>query len=467
VASIPSWLWITTGWLVIAAGAWLLVTGRGFKVKANGRHCQKCWYDMAGIETLKCPECGRVAASEKELGRRVHRRRWRTAGVVAAVVGWALIQTPAVVAHGWAAAVPGPVLARIAPVDLSQWAKDDQLAKAIAARLWSPTPTPPLPGGTRRLANPRGMEDGETVPTSGEAPDTWATSLTLPTPPPAPVAPTAPAVAYSIQDRVRDALFNEMWRRIKADEAGDRSGGEYLRRVTGVKGVPSEVQMPAVWASGVKPPKLSRLLTSSVNGRTIDIEAEAARATKPASSLRVTIFGVVDGRRYPMVSYNHPVDVSRTRDNYMQRTQSHEIDRAVGSALAAHLVTNGNNAWVEAEDRGNAPLSEWSKLQFFICVRVRVLLGGKELGHTSFSVTPPFHTGGGRIAAMMAWEDGGEATVLKNPPGLTLELIGDHGAAAEQCMEDWTRAPAVAWSGSYTTPAELEFLRLRDGKRAP
>lgn len=455
MASIPSWLWITAGWLVIVAGAWLLVTGRGFKVKAKGRHCQKCWYDMAGIETLKCPECGRVAASEKELGRRIHRQRWRTAGVVAAVVGWALIQMPGVIAHGWAAAVPGVVLARVAPVDLSAWAQANRPSIAV-------TPAWPMPGlggpmGRRLLANPAGP--GGTAATPG-----WGRMRTTTPPPPPPVTPGSPC---PLSDRVRDALFDEMWRRITASETSERSVGAYLQRVTGMQGVPSEVQMPGVWAAGAAPPHPPRIKSVVLSGHTIDVEADVAVPARPASSMRVTILGVIDNRRYPMVSYDHPVDATRPRDSFMVRAEGAELNRAVESALAPCLVTNGNNAWIEADDRDTGSLADWAVVQCFVCVRARVLLNGKEIGHTSFTVNPPAHGSSGRIAALMAWEDGGEAVVLAQPTpaGLVIELTGDPGAAADQYLREWPGAPAQAWVGTLQVQARLVQQEIRNQQR--
>ncbi|MBX9736939.1 MAG: hypothetical protein K2X32_08430 [Phycisphaerales bacterium] len=47
------------------------------------RRCPKCAYDMSGVTSLKCPECGRTAKNERRLHR--SRRRWRL-GVVALVL---------------------------------------------------------------------------------------------------------------------------------------------------------------------------------------------------------------------------------------------------------------------------------------------------------------------------------------------------------------------------------------------
>ncbi len=50
------------------------------------RRCPKCWYDMAGIDTLACPECGRTARSERALYRSRRRPRRLLVGIAAAAL---------------------------------------------------------------------------------------------------------------------------------------------------------------------------------------------------------------------------------------------------------------------------------------------------------------------------------------------------------------------------------------------
>ncbi|MBY0112874.1 MAG: hypothetical protein K2Y21_08635 [Phycisphaerales bacterium] len=70
------------------------------------RRCAKCWYDMAAVVGLKCPECGREAKSEKGLHK--SRRRWKgaalglcliVAGVLAQLASWGMLR-------GWYAVLP-------------------------------------------------------------------------------------------------------------------------------------------------------------------------------------------------------------------------------------------------------------------------------------------------------------------------------------------------------------------------
>ena len=121
-------LWQATGWTLAAAGACLLLWSL-FWDRARGRkRCPKCWYDMGGSLAANaagpwvCPECGKQLHREKQL-RRV-RQRWRHApvGVVLLAGGLAALRTPAVLKHGWPAAVPDLVLAKFGVIEKDEWA---------------------------------------------------------------------------------------------------------------------------------------------------------------------------------------------------------------------------------------------------------------------------------------------------------------------------------------------------------
>src|SRR5262245_31036433 len=77
------WLYHALGW-TLAAGSGLLLVWALLWDRARGRRrCPACWYDMNGVSGLRCPECGRVAASAGKLQRT--RRRWRWTPVAAAL----------------------------------------------------------------------------------------------------------------------------------------------------------------------------------------------------------------------------------------------------------------------------------------------------------------------------------------------------------------------------------------------
>jgi hypothetical protein len=138
-------------------GIWVIVVAL-FRDRSRGRRrCPCCWYDMAGVPGLRCPECGRAARSEKALHRT--RRRWKAAGLGAAVVlGAAAVAGVPVRQRGWVSLVPGWLLVRVAPAGESRygtaavaavlmnidvgWTIGDTLSHAAWRRFQSGTLTP-------------------------------------------------------------------------------------------------------------------------------------------------------------------------------------------------------------------------------------------------------------------------------------------------------------------------------------
>lgn len=57
-----------------AAGLMLGVWALSWDSARGRKRCPRCWYDMAGAEELRCPECGREVRTERDLERT--RRRW-------------------------------------------------------------------------------------------------------------------------------------------------------------------------------------------------------------------------------------------------------------------------------------------------------------------------------------------------------------------------------------------------------
>lgn len=75
---------MTSEWMFWIAGGVLGITGLWLACwallsdRAKGRkRCPRCWYNMQGAESLRCPECGHTAKRERKL--RKTRRRWRWA----------------------------------------------------------------------------------------------------------------------------------------------------------------------------------------------------------------------------------------------------------------------------------------------------------------------------------------------------------------------------------------------------
>jgi hypothetical protein len=73
--STAPWAWqIVIPALFIVAGAWLLVRSWWPRRTGTSRHCRRCGYNVDGIQSEKCPECGsRLAETAVVIGQR-HRR---------------------------------------------------------------------------------------------------------------------------------------------------------------------------------------------------------------------------------------------------------------------------------------------------------------------------------------------------------------------------------------------------------
>lgn len=86
-----SWAAIVLVWTLAAFGlasaVWALFADRS----RGRRRCAKCWYDMGGVPGLVCPECGKVAKTEKGLHRT--KRRYGLA-LLALIVSMAPASVP-------------------------------------------------------------------------------------------------------------------------------------------------------------------------------------------------------------------------------------------------------------------------------------------------------------------------------------------------------------------------------------
>ena len=107
--TIIDWIWWSVGSVIglggIALTIWALFAGRS----RGRRRCPKCWYEMTGVEGLRCPECGREVKRERRLLRT--RRRWRVAllGMLVIIAGGGCFFGQQVHQKGWIEATPSIV----------------------------------------------------------------------------------------------------------------------------------------------------------------------------------------------------------------------------------------------------------------------------------------------------------------------------------------------------------------------
>jgi hypothetical protein len=132
VTSTANLEWITAIAVLIAlAGIWLLKIGRWPRRRGSERHCRRCEYNLSGLSSDKCPECG-AQLSERNV---VIGERRRRAGV--AWVGVMLLISSLM---GLGMAWRGP-LARVDwyRYKLSRWVAADLRSSddAVVARAWN------------------------------------------------------------------------------------------------------------------------------------------------------------------------------------------------------------------------------------------------------------------------------------------------------------------------------------------
>ncbi|MEO0483248.1 MAG: hypothetical protein AAF138_06450 [Planctomycetota bacterium] len=116
----PFW-WHIAGYVLGVLGL-LALAWWAWGDRARGRRrCRKCWYSMTDAVADRdgryvCPECGKVAKSERALLRTRRRKRWIATALAMWLVGYAAWTTPRAYEHGWPGAVPTTVMVLGLPV---------------------------------------------------------------------------------------------------------------------------------------------------------------------------------------------------------------------------------------------------------------------------------------------------------------------------------------------------------------
>ncbi len=144
------WVWAAAiggvGLLALVAAAIALIGDR----PRGRRRCPKCWYSMDGLDSVRCPECGREAKNAKTLLKT--RRRWRF-GVVALVlviVGSAGVVYRVSDSDTWLHATPTWLLLRLFEDPDYKTARANQAPAPVMlqgqAVQWVPPPPPATTG---------------------------------------------------------------------------------------------------------------------------------------------------------------------------------------------------------------------------------------------------------------------------------------------------------------------------------
>jgi hypothetical protein len=106
-----SWAFWIGGALLGLLGLWLLYWSLLHDRARGRRRCPKCWYDMAGVPGITCPECGRTVKRERRFYRTRRRWRWVGAALLLFVASAGALYSPTVARLGWLGASPTWALA--------------------------------------------------------------------------------------------------------------------------------------------------------------------------------------------------------------------------------------------------------------------------------------------------------------------------------------------------------------------
>ena len=145
-------------WSLGAGALWLVVSGLVGQRSGGKPHCHKCWYLMEGVPDLTCPECGKVAASKRELFR--SKRKWKrvlVGGAMLPVLVYGIWMSPRVQKGGWVGAVPTWVLIWQMERMPSEWLVDGRYREhdlSLAGRLVHDDTSPDV----KRWALNRGLQ---------------------------------------------------------------------------------------------------------------------------------------------------------------------------------------------------------------------------------------------------------------------------------------------------------------------
>jgi hypothetical protein len=373
-----------------------------FRDRSRGRRrCPKCWYSMDGAPTLTCPECGKVARSEKKL----HKTRWSKRRIAVAlslfISAYGAWKWPIAAQRGWTSLIPTTMLMYIAPAG-------DPSSSRVATFIAS---------------------------TSGAAPPPHSLGNSL---------------EFAMWDRIRNGV--PRWQ-----------AQAYLQRclTRHTISVREWMDAPPEWPPDRFIPVRVADRWPTPNPIVVTFEdvepfGKDAWCASPKDNYHVTVRFTLHDRTVFETTAIPRTKLLSIAELKRSPVQSFEIDGLVAAALNPRLVRLGDGWRLVIADRGGelglfSGSGEWSQLDFCIGYVVRIVSqDGQEFGRCASMVTQ-------RTVSMPRWK---ELTVDWTPGALRHLSRGTSGvtlfveADADQALDAYLQWPFDArgvthWSGSF------------------
>lgn len=479
------WLFALIGLSVVGGGLLLLLWAL-FSDRARARRrCPKCWYDMAGVPGLRCPECGREAKSEVRLHRT--RRRWRPAAIAALgiLAGLACDRWPHYTRGGWINAIPSWALIWLAPAK----APSAGFLGQVGAKTWT-VASAPVRGSAPTLSQAPSVDtSGPNIVFSYSAVNTGSMTLT-PVPPP-PGEPLASRLYRAAWSRIADgdmagweaSLY--LGRCLRADPAlSPRAMLRVPRRWPADMLVPVDVaaELPSAfgidvrfagqpWETVVNPSVTGLALTGHFSRVLAGVKP--AGVANPALEFRIT----AGGRAVYESSIPTNLEQRGTVDTFLDAVDSPEATAQVAAALRPKLVLWYGRPVVEFSVRSELP--PWRAIDYGVLFTADLVIDGRVLGWGDGQADweTPRWGGADHIylkalggQALMKLEDGGvELTPeLLASRGATLVIKGDRRTATQFYLARPFEPPTPRyWAGTITIPLTNIEVRGRGPESDP
>jgi hypothetical protein len=410
------WLWPAIAITLAVIGLIVLVFAL-FRDRSRGRRrCPKCWYSMDGAPTLTCPECGRVAKTEKKLFKTRRSRRGIAVALALFTAAYSAWKWPALRREGWTALIPTTALVFIAPVGDPSSAQ-----RVLFGRLASSETT---------LASllGRSLED---------------------------------AMWYRFGDNLPLWQAKTYLRRCMAAKQVFRPDAWITAPTLWVEGEPLPIQFDPPWDRSTHP------IYAAIDGSSrTGLLKVPFPADKPVSVNVSVHYG-----QHTVFSEVVPINTIRTTDpaELFEPMSSPEADGLVGAALKPRLVRDRGTLkiYVQTQHSKDSEVrAAWRKINFALGYRLRILSSdGRELG-TGVSRSWWEPSMGAVIAVAYApevqWHPGALDELNTSVEGVMLVIEGDAAVAFDQYGWSRTRERTVRWAGRVEVPLLVQNSAAED-----